>query len=177
MKLENFIQKEDLHTIFNRLIEEQQDVRNYVTTLEMVDGQKKVVELSVASHVDESNLIKNVIITAIDITEKIQIQREILQNQSKLQRINSELTQKTKELARLSELNQKNASNLAKLIETTHQMMRSLDTNEILRTMLENGCQLLEAEIGLIYIYDKTKNDFIFLRLSPDSLLFIWLKR
>jgi len=160
MKLENFIQKEDLHTIFNRIIEERQDVRNYVTTLEMIDGQKKVVELSVASHVDEGDIIKNIIITAIDITEKIQIQREILQNQSKLQRINKELTQKTEELARLSELNQKNASNLAKLIETTQQMMRSLDTNEILKTMLDNGCQLLEAEIGLIYIYDKNKNEF-----------------
>ena len=171
MKLENFIQKEDLSTIFNRIIQDRQDIRNYVTTLDMTDGQKKVVELSVASHVDETELIKNVIITAIDITEKIQIQREILHNQSKLQRINNELIQKTKELERLSDINKKNASNLAKLIDTSQQMMRSLDTNEILKTMLENGYQLLDAEIGMVFIYDKINESFIPSHIFPKQVL------
>jgi PAS domain S-box-containing protein len=80
MRLENFIQKDDLNVIFNRIIQERQNIRNYVTTIDMTDGLKKVVELSVASHVDENELIKNVIITAIDITDKIQIQREISEN-------------------------------------------------------------------------------------------------
>ena len=158
MKLENFIQKEDLDTIFNRIIEEMQSIRSYVTTLKMTDGPKKVVELNVASYIDESNLIKNVIIAAIDITEKIQIQREILHNQTKLQRINTELTQKTSELENLSELNEKNANNLAKLIDISQHMMRSINSKEILKTLIESSSLLMEASECFIYLHDKTKN-------------------
>ena len=158
MKLENFIQKEDLDIIFNRIIEEKHDIRSYVTTLKMTDGPKKVVELNVASYIDESNLIKNVIIAAIDITEKIQIQREILHNQTKLQRINNELTQKTSELEELSDLNKKNANNLAKLIEISQKMMRAVNSKEILRTLIESSSILLEANECIIYLHDKTNN-------------------
>jgi len=158
MKLENFIQKEDLETIFNRIIEEKQDIRSYVTTLKMTDGPKKVVELNVASYIDDNNLIKNVIIAAIDITEKIQIQREILHNQTKLQRINNELTQKTTELKELSELKERNANNLAKLIEISQKMMRAINSKEILRTLIENSSILLEANECIIYLHDKSSN-------------------
>jgi PAS domain S-box-containing protein len=118
MKLENFIQKEDLDTIFNRIIEEMQSIRSYVTTLKMTDGPKKVVELNVASYIDESNLIKNVIIAAIDITEKIQIQRENI----------------------------------------SQHMMRSINSKEILKTLIESSSLLMEASECFIYLHDKTNN-------------------
>lgn len=154
MNLENFISKEDLQSMLNKIIENREDIRNYVTTLKMPDGPKKVVELNIAAYVDENDLVKNVIVTAIDITEKIQIQREILHNQTKLQKINSELTQKTQELENLSNLNKKNANNLARLIDINQHMMRSLDSNEIMKTMMENSSSLLETNQCIIYIVD-----------------------
>jgi len=158
MNLESFIEKEDLSTIFNKIIEDKHDVRGYVTSIVMTDRSKKVVELSVSSYVDDSNLIKNVIVAAIDITEKIQIQREILQNQSKLQRINSELTQKSSELEKLSDINKKNANSLEKLIFISHQMMRVIDSKDILKTLLENSGLLMEAQGCIIFLHDKNSN-------------------
>ncbi len=186
MKLDSFVQKEDLETIFNRIIQEKEDIRGYVTTLKMTDGPTRVVELNVASYLDENDFVKNVIIAAIDITEKIQIQREILRNQSKLQGINQELTQKTGELEKLTSLTKKNASNLAKLINITQQMMRSTKTSDILKTMLENSRELMEADECILFLHDKTSDSLkpyltfpreIFKQLAqdiPSSDNFIW---
>jgi signal transduction histidine kinase/CheY-like chemotaxis protein len=77
--------------------------------------------------------------------------------------------QKTKELERLGDINKKNASNLAKLIDTSQQMMRSLDVNEILKTMLENGHQLLDAEFGVVFTHDKKSNSLIPSMIFPKQ--------
>ena len=137
LNLDVFFVSDDLNTIYNQIIQDAEDVRDFVTTLKMKDGAKKVVEINVASQQDELNYVKSIIIALIDITEKIEIQREILQNQTDLQRINMELTQKTEELKSLSNINQINAQNLEQLINISHQMMRDLDFSKIMHTLAE----------------------------------------
>ncbi|GAB4379459.1 MAG: hypothetical protein Kow0042_28880 [Calditrichia bacterium] len=171
MNLERFFQPEDLNAIFNRVLQEMQDIRGFVTTMKLTDGSKKVVELNIASHQDELNFVKNIIIAIIDITEKIQIQREILQNQTKLQRINKELTHKTAELQRLSSWNKKNAQNLAYLIEISQQMMRASTANTILKIMIEDGMRLLDADECFIYLWKAESNKLIASLASSTEVL------
>ncbi len=171
MNLDRFFQQEDLNAIFNRIIQDMQDVRGYVTTLKMTDGTKKVVELNIASHQDEMNYVKNIIVAIIDITEKIQIQREILHNQTKLQRINNELTLKTRELQRLSSWNKKNARRLAVLINISQEMMRSATPNEILQKIVKEGRALLEAQECAIYLWDQKRQELVASVASPSKVL------
>ncbi len=170
INLDRFFQPDDLNAIFNRIIQDMQDIRGFVTTLRMTDGTKKVVELNVSSHQDELNYVKNIIIAIIDITEKIQIQREILHNQTKLQRINNELTVKTEELEQLSTWNKKNAHNLGQLINISQQMMRSTAANEILQKIIEDGRRLLEATDCAIFLWDNKSDKLIPSVVSSDDL-------
>ena len=169
MNLDSFFQSEDLNTIFNRIIQNMDEIRGYVTTLKMTDGSKKVVELNIASNLDQFNYVKNLIIAVIDITEKIQIQREILHNQTKLQRINEELVQKTTELEKVSGLNEKNAKNLGQLIEISQNMMRSSSRRDILDYLTEKGRGLLEATECIIYLKENEDNTLIPIHSSPDE--------
>ncbi len=171
MDLDKFFQEDDLNAIFNRIIQDMQDVRGFVTTLKMTEGTKKVVELNISSHQDELNYVKNIIIAVIDITEKIEIQREILQNQTKLQRINSELTQKTEEMERLSAWNKKNAHRLAQLIDISQQMMRAGSPNEILQQLVNDGRLLLEAAECIIYLWDQRTKKLVPTVTSPEKVL------
>ncbi|MBN2365456.1 MAG: response regulator [Calditrichaeota bacterium] len=171
MNLKDFIQSEDLHSILNKIIEERENIRNFVTTMKMPDETNKVVELNVTSYVDENELIRNIILAAIDITEKIQIQREILHNQTKLQQINSELTKKTKELEKLSELNRKNANHLARLIDISQNMMRSSDSFEIIKSFADNSGGLLETSGCLIYNFDANVEVLVPLISIPQNTL------
>ncbi|MFN2126816.1 MAG: hypothetical protein ACK2TU_03055, partial [Anaerolineales bacterium] len=162
-------QSEDLNTIFNRIIQNMDEIRGYVTTLKMTDGSKKVVELNIASNLDQFNYVKNLIIAVIDITEKIQIQREILHNQTKLQRINEELVQKTTELEKVSGLNEKNAKNLGQLIEISQNMMRSSSRRDILDYLTEKGRGLLEATECIIYLKENEENILTPIHSSPSE--------
>ncbi len=171
MNLDRFFQQDDLNAIYNRIIQDSQEIRGYVTTIKMIDGTKKVVELNISSHQDEYDYIKNIIIAIIDITEKIQIQREILINQSKLQRINAELGQKTKEAQRLSAWNKRNAYNLSRLIHSSQQMMRANQPKEIMKEMIINGMDLLEADECAIYFWDSKTKKLIPSMTSPEQML------
>ena len=158
MNLDTFFQSDDLNTIFNRIIQNMDEIRGYVTTLKMIDGSKKVVEVNISSHLDQFNYVKNLIIAVIDITEKIQIQREILHNQTKLQRINEEMIQKTAELQKVSALNEKNANNLGQLIEISQKMMRSSNRRDILNYLTERSQTLMEVSESIIYLRENDEN-------------------
>ncbi len=178
MNLERFFQRDDLNAILNRLIQNQQDVRGYVTTITMNNGSKSIVELNIAGYQDEYNFIKNIIIAIIDITEKIQIQREILFNQSKLQRVNEELLKKTEELEKLSTWNRRNAKNLEQLIAISQEMMRASSPNEILEKIIVDGTKLLDASEAFIYLWDaetkklilsKASSQDVYQRMAPEA--------
>jgi len=170
MNLERFFQRDDLNAILNRLIQEQQDVRGYVTTIKMNDGSKSIVELNIAGYQDEYNYIKNIIVAIIDITEKIQIQREILHNQTKLQRVNEELVKKTEELEKLSAWNKRNAKNLEHLIELSQEMMRASTPNEILDKIIYEGAKLLDAAEASVYLWDAENKKMVLTKASSDEL-------
>lgn len=171
MNLDRFFQQDDLNAIYNRIIQEQQDIKGFVTTMKMTDGTKRVVELNVASHRDELNYVKNVIVALIDITEKIQIQREILHNQGKLQRINKELTQKTEEAQRLSNWNKRNAHNLSQLISISQKIMRSGRPKEIMQKIIDHSRTLFEADESFIYLWDADTSSLIPTMASTTKVL------
>jgi PAS domain S-box-containing protein len=171
MNLDEFIQAEDLNNMFNKIIQEKEDIRGYTCTLKMLDETKKVVELNVASHQEENNYVKNIIIAIIDITEKIQIQREILNNQTKQQRINDELIRKTHELEKLSDLNKQNAANLAELINISHKMMRFINSDDILLTMLNSSRKLLGADESIIFLWSTKSEKLTPYFASPNYVL------
>lgn len=158
MNLEKFIQPDDLSAIYNRILQERQEIRGYVTTLRMADNSKRVVELNISGHVDELEYVQNIIIAIIDITEKIEIQREILHSQTKLQRINEELQRNSEELKRLSAVNQQNAQNMARLIQISQEMMRAENPAAILKIVLEEGAKLSQSKEAYIMLWDKRKS-------------------
>ncbi|MFZ0389705.1 MAG: ATP-binding protein [Calditrichia bacterium] len=161
LKLENFFQPDDLKAIFERIVKQKMNVKGFVTTIRLGEENSKVAELNIASHHTDENDLKNIIFAIIDITEKIDIQREILHNQTKLQRINDELSGKTTELERLSSINKKNAHRLSQLIRISQDMMRSGTANVILKKLLEEGARLLEADESLIYLWEKDHQHLI----------------
>ncbi len=171
MNLDRFFQQEDLNAITNRIVQDKQDIRGYVTTLKMTDGSKRIVELNIASHKSDLNYIKNIIIAIIDITEKIQIQREILKNQTKLQRINNELVQKTTELERLSAWNKKNAQKLGQLIQLSQKMMRAVTPDEMMQILVKNAPELMEADESVIYLWNASHKQLVAVAASPQNLV------
>ncbi|HFE63801.1 MAG TPA: response regulator [Caldithrix sp.] len=171
MNMDRFFQQDDLNAIYNRITQELRDIKGFVTTMKMSDGIKRVVELNVASHRDELNYVKNVIIAIIDITEKIQIQREILHNQGKLQRINEELTQKTEEAQRLSDWNKRNAHNLSQLITISQKIMRASRPKEIMQKIIDDAQMLFEAEESFIYLWDSDNGSLIPAMASTTKVL------
>ncbi len=171
MNLDRFFQQDDLNAIVNRIGQEKRDIRGYVTTISLVDGQKRIGELNIASQQDETEYIKSIIIATIDITEKIQIQRELLKNQTKLQRINTELTQKTDELEQLSSRDKKNAYKLSQLIRISQKMMRATTPNSILQEIVDNVRLLLEADECLIYLWDSKTKDLIASLSYPNAVI------
>ncbi len=171
MNLDKIIQPGDLDNILNKIIQDREKIRGYLCTLIMPNKSKKVVELNISTHQDENDYIKNVIIAIIDITEKIQIQREILHNQSKLQGINIELTKKTKELQKYSNLNKKNATSLEQLIGISQKIMRLVSADDILQTILESSGNLLEAEESIIFLWDNRSEKLTPFITKPKSIL------
>lgn len=171
MNLDHFFQSNDLNAIFNRIVQDGQEIKGYITTLKMTDGAKKVVELNISSHQDEFNYVKSIIVAIIDVTQKIQIQREILHNQTKLQRINKELTLKTEEAHRLSAWNKRNAYNLSQLINSSQRMMRAAEPEQIMQEIIKNGIDLFEAEECIIYFWDTKTNRLIPSMTSPKHII------
>ncbi|RMG60933.1 MAG: PAS domain S-box protein, partial [Calditrichaeota bacterium] len=102
--LETFLSA-DVNVVLNRVLKTTPDLKNYITSITTPRGSKRVIEINLSIVHDQYQMPKNLIVALVDITEKIQTQREILENQTKLHRMNRELVQKTQELQKAIEQN------------------------------------------------------------------------
>ncbi len=169
INLDRFISNEDLNAMLNRVIKERQNLRGYITNLRMFDGRKRVVELNIASREDDEEYVRNIIIAVIDVTENLQIQREILSNQKKLQKVNEELRLKTEELERLRERDRKNAYKLSQLIQISQRMIRATKPNQILRLIISEVRSLIEADECFIFFRDSKADQMILTLSYPEA--------
>ncbi len=155
--LEKLINRNDFYIIKNHINNAQVDILGYITVVITPNGNKRISELNISLLRDNSEELKGYIVTLIDVTDKIQTQQEILENQSKLADINRELYHKTKELESANEKNQKNARKLARLIEISYEIIRCDSSKEALKLLTFSGMDLLEAQDCVVYLWDSGK--------------------
>jgi len=165
--IESFFNPQDFSTIINKVAESQNLITGYIATLITANGTKKVVELNLSTLRENEQLLKRYIFAIIDVTEKMQIQREILENQTRLHEMNRELIQKTIELKAAIKKNKSNAQKLADLIEISQEIIRSTSTRDILKCLVEKGKSLIGANECIIFLWDPNKKRLVPIKSEP----------
>ncbi len=168
--LETFFEARDFENLFRKEGAGTAALSGYVTGIQTPSGKKKIAEINLSVVCDDFNTTKNYIIALIDITEKMQIQQEILQNQTQLHQMNRELVQKTAELETAVDKNKKNAKKLAKLIEISQEIVRCTDTQRVFDILLTDSRELLEAESCLLFLWDPDKKHLLPAKSFPDGI-------
>ena len=166
--LEAFFEAKDFENLF-RKESTGTALSGYVTGIQTPAGKKKIAEINLSVVRDDFDVTKNYIIALIDITEKMQIQQEILQNQTQLHQMNRELVQKTAELETAIDKNKKNAKKLAKLIEISQEIVRCTDTQLVFNILLTDSRELLEAESCLLFLWDPNKEYLLPAKSYPEE--------
>ncbi len=169
--LEMFFNPLDFNSMITRVEQNMNEVNGYITTIKSPDGGNRVAEINLSVLTDNHRSPQNYIFAIIDITEKISTQREILENQTKLHRVNWELIQKTHELESVISKNKKNAGKLANLIEISGTIIRSKSPWDVFNILAEAGKELLEAHECIIFLWNSNKKYLSPSKANPDQLV------
>lgn len=169
--LEVFFNPLDLNSMISKLDQNKNEIDGYITTIKSVDEINRVVEINLSALSDLQNDEKRYILAIIDITEKIGTQREILENQTKLHRVNWELVQKTYELESAIGKNKKNARKLANLIEISGTLIRLKSPAEVFNILVNAGKDLLEADECVIFLWNSNKKHLTPSKANPGKLI------
>jgi PAS domain S-box-containing protein len=161
----------DFNSMVSKLDQNKSEVSGYITTIKSADEVNRVVEINLSALSSQQDDEERYIIAIIDITEKISTQREILENQTKLHRVNWELVQKTYELETAMSKNKRNARKLANLIEISGTLIRLKSPAEVFNILLNAGSELLEADQCVIFLWNTNKNHLIPSKANPNKLL------
>lgn len=168
--IEAFFTPQDFDSLIARLEESDTEVNGYVTSIQLPAEESRVVEINL-SVIFQHPAQKKFIIAIIDITEQITTQREILENQNKLHRVNWELKQKTHELESAISKNKKNAEKLANLIEISGRIIRAESPPDVFEVLLESGKDLLEGHECIVYIWNSSQKSLKPLKATPGRML------
>ncbi|MEL6823966.1 MAG: PAS domain-containing protein, partial [Calditrichota bacterium] len=152
--LSDLIGANDFVVIKNHIDKSGSDIQGYITSINTGGEVGKIVELSLSLLRDHENKVSNYILFFVDVTEKIQTQHEILENQSQLSNVNRELSIRTDELESVSVRHKRNAQKLGRLIEICYEIVNCNSTEEILSVLVDSGSELLEAEECVAFIWN-----------------------
>ena len=144
----------DVQVITSRILERGQSMNNYITSIELAGGQKKIIELNISPVGSLQQGASGYIFALIDVTEKLETQREILEHQNRLQRYNRELTQKTRELGIANEKIKRNARKLDQLIQISQEIIRSESIADVLKVLTHQGRQLIDADKAIVFYWN-----------------------
>lgn len=169
--LEMFFNPMDFNSMIAKIDQDNNEVTGYITTIKSSDSTNRVVEINLSVLNDRQNIQKNYIIAIIDITEKISTQREILENQTKLHRVNWELVQKTYELESAINKNKKNARKLANLIEISGTIIGSKTASEVFEILVKAGKDLIEADECIVLLWNSKEKYLSPSKTYPNKLL------
>lgn len=161
----------DFNSMISRLDQNKNEVNGYITTIKSAEAINRVVEINLSTLSDRQNEEIRFIIAIIDITEKIGTQREILENQTKLHRVNWELVQKTYELESAMGKNKKNARKLANLIEISGSLIRLKTPADVFNILISAGKDLLDADECVIFLCNSNKKYLTPSRANPQKLI------
>ncbi len=150
--LETVLSSSDFQILTTHIQDSHSDVEGYVTAIQTETGQK-ILEINLSAMHDRSRKLCNYILAAIDVTDKMNTQHEIFENQVKLAKINRQLYQKTQQLEIANEKDKKTARKLARLIEISYDTIRCNNSQEVLEILAQNGRELLDAQDCLLYVW------------------------
>ena len=92
--LEELFGSSDYYTMKNHIDKSEEDLHGYVTVYISEQGERSVLELNIARLVNSAQKSNSLILTIIDVTEKIETQQEIQERQEDLAGIHRELEAK-----------------------------------------------------------------------------------
>ena len=169
--LDVFFNPLDFDSMISKLDQNKNEISGYITTIKSAEDVNRVVEINLSALSNQQNDEKRYIIAIIDITEKISTQREILENQTKLHRVNWELVQKTYELESAIGKNKKNARKLANLIEISGTLIRLKSPADVFNILINAGKDLLEADQCVIFLWNSNKKYLAPSKANPNKLI------
>ncbi len=151
----------DVDIIFSQIAAGRQLINNYITSLENASGQTKIVELNISPIKGSQPSHQEFIFALIDITEKIETQREILEHQNRLQKYNRELSQKTRELGIANEKIKRNARKLDQLIQISQEIIRASSIADVLKVLTHQGRELIEADKTVVFYWNPRQKKLV----------------
>ncbi|RMD92163.1 MAG: PAS domain S-box protein, partial [Calditrichaeota bacterium] len=151
----------DVEVIYSRISSQGESIDNYITSIDVPTGQKKIVELNISSLGTRDSGKPEFIFALIDITEKIETQREILEHQNRLQKYNRELSQKTKELGIANEKIKSNARKLDHLIQISQEIIRAASIADVLKVLIHQGRTLIDANKAIIFYWNPKQKKLV----------------
>ncbi len=150
-KLDDLISTHDYNTLIEHSQKNRSDIQGYVAIISTELNKKYVVELNLSRLTDDEGQVKNVILTVVDITEKVQTQHELLENQTRLANVNRELNEKTAALESANHNSRQATEKLSRLIESSYAMIRCRTVEQTFSVLLSGGKDILEADDGVIF--------------------------
>ncbi|MFQ5583966.1 MAG: HAMP domain-containing protein, partial [Calditrichia bacterium] len=164
-----FLGASNFNTLLSRINQGESLINDFITVLKSPESPQKIVEVNLSILLDVEGNRKNFIFAFVDMTEKINTQRAILDNQAKLHKANWELLQKASQLEKAVSKNKRNAKKLSRLIEIGQEIVRSISTTDIFGILLNSGKSLIEAERCLLFLWDPGKKILSPLRSNPAA--------
>ncbi len=159
--LSTLLPEGDVKIIYSRIASQQELMNNYITSIEVPTGQKKIVELNISPLGTDGADKPEFIFALIDITEKIETQREILEHQNRLQKFNRELSQKTRELGIANEKIKNNARKLDQLIQISQEIIRAGSVADVLKVLIHQGRSLIDADRAIIFYWNPKQKKLV----------------
>ena len=150
-QLDDLISTHDYNTLIEHSQKNHSDIQGYVAIVSTQPNKKCVVELNLSRLTDSEGQVKNVILTVVDITDKVQTQHELLENQTRLANLNRELNEKTTALEGANHNNRQATEKLSRLIESSYAMIRCRSVEQTFSVLLSGGKDILEADDGVIF--------------------------
>jgi PAS domain S-box-containing protein len=170
-QLDFFLDEENINKIVRKLNTDEEEIHGYVTSISFPQIENKIVEINISTLYDQYKIRKKFIFAIIDITEKINSQKEILEKQSNLRRVNRELIQKTSQLESVISKKKENSEKLALLIENGQELFRSRTAKEVFKLLVNSGKNLLNAEKTILFITTQNKKQLVPYLTYPENLI------
>lgn len=170
-QLDFFLDEEDINKIVEKLNSDEEEIHGYVTSISLPQNEKRIIEINISTLYDQFKIRKKFIFAIIDITEKINSQKEILEKQSNLRRVNRELMHKTSQLESVISKKKENSEKLALLIEKGQELFRSRTAKDVFTLLVNIGKSLLNAEKSILFITTQNKKQLVPYITYPENLI------
>ncbi|MCB0277157.1 MAG: response regulator [Calditrichaeota bacterium] len=151
-RLEHLIGSADYYNIKNTLDANRENLTGYLTVILTPRANRKIAELSLSMIKDPQGDPLYYVISLIDVTDKIEVQQEILSNQDRFALFSQEIQQNRDALVESVERERRLARQQSGFIQALKESGSATSVAQVLNLLVKAGRQLSGAQEAIVFL-------------------------